>query len=218
MKFRFCAHDLRKAPQLVAKTCDPNDARCSLAVASMGCLRRLTTSELASCLARGRQLHASRPRYDASGRRVQKAVGSSQTQYIHDLNGNVASELDQNLAWKNAYVHMNGALVASTRLARREQPSSFPTTSAQANSYNNGHEQIRRRRRFAVRCRAVYLVCCKLAHRQWGSRVSPDVASRRAPLAPMNGRSPLQWPPPPGRLPFGPLPQSVQVRVRIASL
>ena len=78
----------------------------------MGCLRRLTTSELASCLARGRQLHASRPRYDASGRRVQKAVGSSQTQYIHDLNGNVASELDQNLAWKNAYVHMNGALVA----------------------------------------------------------------------------------------------------------
>lgn len=50
--------------------------------------------------------------YDASGRRVQKAVGSSQTQYIYDLSGNVASELDQNLVWKNAYIHMNGTLVA----------------------------------------------------------------------------------------------------------
>jgi RHS repeat-associated protein len=50
--------------------------------------------------------------YDATGRRVQKAVASGQTQYIYDLSGNVASELDQNLNWKNAYVRMNGALFA----------------------------------------------------------------------------------------------------------
>jgi len=62
MKFRFCAHDPRKAPLLVVKTRDPNDARCSLAVASIDCLRRLTISELASCMARDRQLHANRPR------------------------------------------------------------------------------------------------------------------------------------------------------------
>jgi RHS repeat-associated protein len=50
--------------------------------------------------------------YDATGRRVQKAVASGQTQYIYDLGGNVASELDQNLTWKNAYVRMNGAIFA----------------------------------------------------------------------------------------------------------
>jgi RHS repeat-associated protein len=49
--------------------------------------------------------------YDARGRRVQKTVGSTQTQYMYDLDGNVISERDQN-NWKNAYLRLNGRLFA----------------------------------------------------------------------------------------------------------
>jgi hypothetical protein len=48
MKFRFCAHDLRKELLFVAKARDPNDARYRLAVASIGCLGRLSIGELAN--------------------------------------------------------------------------------------------------------------------------------------------------------------------------
>ena len=50
--------------------------------------------------------------YDAQGRRVQKSAAAAQTQYIYDLNGNVISELDQNLTWKNVYLRLNGKLFA----------------------------------------------------------------------------------------------------------
>jgi len=50
--------------------------------------------------------------YDASGRRVRKAVGSAQTNYIYGLDGNVISEVDQNSIWNNVYLRLNGKLFA----------------------------------------------------------------------------------------------------------
>jgi YD repeat-containing protein len=50
--------------------------------------------------------------YDAQGRRVEKTAGAAQMQSIYDLNGNVVSELDQNLTWKNVYLHFNSKLFA----------------------------------------------------------------------------------------------------------
>jgi RHS repeat-associated protein len=49
--------------------------------------------------------------YDVEGRRVEKSVGTTKTEYLYDLNGNVISELNQS-TWLNVYLRLNGSLFA----------------------------------------------------------------------------------------------------------
>jgi RHS repeat-associated protein len=50
--------------------------------------------------------------YGADGRRVSKTSSIGGRQYLYDLNGNVISEVDQNFAWQNIYLRLNGSLLA----------------------------------------------------------------------------------------------------------
>src|SRR5579872_2067913 len=53
--------------------------------------------------------------YDAEGRRASRIVGSSQTDYLRDLSGQVISEFNSS-TWLNIYLRLNGALFAQYTL------------------------------------------------------------------------------------------------------
>jgi RHS repeat-associated protein len=53
--------------------------------------------------------------YDAVGRRVEKILGTTRTDYVYDLSGNVVSEINNicaSICWAAFYLRLNGQLVA----------------------------------------------------------------------------------------------------------